>query len=85
MRQGTAAFAQDLLIESRPWAFDPKAIAVPVRIVHGELDMLCPMGHSRHTAELIPTASFEIIPGHGHISILREYPRFAADLGRQFA
>jgi pimeloyl-ACP methyl ester carboxylesterase len=84
LRQGTAAFAQDLLIEGRPWAFDPSAIAVPVRVVHGELDMLCPVGHSLHTAEVIPTASFEMIPGHGHLSIIREYPRFAQDLGHHF-
>jgi pimeloyl-ACP methyl ester carboxylesterase len=81
-RQGTAAFAQDLLIEGQPWAFDPTTITIPVRVVHGELDMLCPVGHSRHTAEVIPTASFELVPRHGHISILAEYPRFAADMAQ---
>jgi pimeloyl-ACP methyl ester carboxylesterase len=85
MRQGTAAFAQDILIENRPWSFDPGTIEVPVRVVHGAGDTLLPVGHSRHTAEVIPISSFEIMPEHGHISIFGEFPAFTSHLASHVA
>jgi pimeloyl-ACP methyl ester carboxylesterase len=79
-RQGTGGFAQDLTIENRPWAFDTGAIVAPVRVVHGDADTLVPVAHSRHTAELIPGATLDIVPGHGHISMFGELPRWCSDL-----
>ena len=79
-RQGTGGFAQDLTIEGRRWAFDPGVIVCPVRVLHGEADTLVPIAHSRHTAELIPGATLEILPGHGHLSMFNELPRVCADL-----
>ena len=73
LRQGWVGFAQDILLEARPWSFDPGNIATPVRVVHGETDIVLPVAHSRHTA-IVRTASFEIVPGHGHLSILAEFP-----------
>jgi pimeloyl-ACP methyl ester carboxylesterase len=80
MRQGIDGFAQDILIEGRPWAFDPAQIVAPVRVVQGETDNLLPRAHSQHNAAAIPTATFEIVPEHGHISIVGEFPSIAAAL-----
>jgi pimeloyl-ACP methyl ester carboxylesterase len=80
MRQGIDGFAQDILIEGRPWGFDPSTIVAPVRVLHGETDNLLPLAHSQHTAAAIPTATLEIVPEHGHISILDELPNIAAEL-----
>lgn len=80
-RQGTGGFAQDCTVESRPWAFAPSTIAIPVRVVHGEDDTIVPVAHARHTAEVVPGATLEILPGHGHLSIVVEFPRIIGELG----
>ncbi len=78
--QGVAGYAQDIHVQGRPWLFDPGRIAVPVTVMHGELDTIVPLAHSRHTAELIPGSSMRVLPGHGHMSILGELPRAASAL-----
>lgn len=79
-RQGVTGYAQDIFLQGKPWPFDPSAIALPVTVVHGDCDPLLPMAHSRHTADLIPGSIFHIVPGHGHLSILSEFPRLASAL-----
>jgi pimeloyl-ACP methyl ester carboxylesterase len=79
-RQGVTGYAQDITVQGTPWTFDPSAIAAPVRVLHGEADTVIPVAHARHTAELIPGAQLSLWPVHGHISILTEIPRLAADL-----
>jgi pimeloyl-ACP methyl ester carboxylesterase len=81
-RQGVAGYAQDILIQGRPWPFDPGSIAVPVHVVHGELDTVLPLAHSRHTSELIPGSTLHLLPGHGHFTILGELPTMASALAR---
>lgn len=81
-RQGVAGYALDIFIQGRPWPFDPSTITVPVHILHGELDTLIPVAHSRHTSELIPTSKLRVLPGHGHITIVAELPGVASDLAR---
>jgi pimeloyl-ACP methyl ester carboxylesterase len=81
-RQGVTGYAQDMVVQSRPWPFDPSVISAPVHVVHGELDTLLPLAHSRHTAELIPGSVLRTIPGHGHFTILCELPTMASALER---
>lgn len=84
-RQGVAGYAQDIVIQGRPWSFDPSAITAPVHVLHGELDTLLPQAHSRHTAELIPGSILRILPGHGHFTILGELPTVASALARSLS
>jgi pimeloyl-ACP methyl ester carboxylesterase len=84
-RHGVAGYAQDMVIQGKPWAFDPTSIAAPVHVVHGELDTLLPLAHSRHTTELIPGSILRVLPGHGHFTILGELPTMAASLSRSFS
>jgi pimeloyl-ACP methyl ester carboxylesterase len=84
-RQGVAGYAQDIVIQGRPWPFDPDGIAVPVHIVHGELDALLPLAHSRHTSELIPGSTLRVLPGHGHVTTVSELPTVASALARSLA
>ncbi len=81
-RQGVMGYAQDIVIQGRPWPFDPSAIAAPVHVVHGELDTLLPMAHSRHTSELIPGSTLRVLPGHGHFTTLGELPAMVSALAR---
>lgn len=81
-RQGVIGYAHDIVVQARPWAFDPGAIRVPVHIVHGDADAVVPLSHSRHTAELIPGSTLEVLPGHGHFTLLGELPGLASALVR---
>lgn len=81
-RQGVVGYAQDMVVQGRPWPFRPDRIAAPFHVVHGEADVVLPLAHSRHTAELIPGARLHVLPGHGHITTVAELPRLASDLGR---
>lgn len=79
-RQGVGGLAADLTIQGRPWAFDPATITAPTIVWHGEHDPYLPVAHGRHTAELIPGASFVLKHGHGHVSLVREIPQLCIDL-----
>jgi pimeloyl-ACP methyl ester carboxylesterase len=79
-RQGVAGFAQDVTVQGRPWPFDPTAIVAPTRVLHGEADTLVPIAHGRHTAEVIPGATFVPLPAHGHLSTITEIPELCGDL-----
>jgi pimeloyl-ACP methyl ester carboxylesterase len=79
-RQGVGGYAQDIVVQGRPWSFDTGAIVSPVWVLHGEADTLVAVAHARHTAEMIPGARLVTRPDQGHISILPELPHLAADL-----
>ena len=43
-----------------------KTISVPALVVHGENDGLIPPERGEETADLIPNATFKLVPGMGH-------------------
>jgi pimeloyl-ACP methyl ester carboxylesterase len=67
-------------VQGRPWDFDPASITGTVIVVHGGLDRLVPVAHSRHTAELIPESEFRIVADRGHLSLTEMLPDLAAEL-----
>lgn len=79
-RQGVAGYAQDVVIQGRPWPFDPAGITVPVHVIHGQLDTALPIAHSRHTAELISGSVLRVLDGHGHMTAVSELPIIASRL-----
>ncbi len=81
-RQGVIGYAHDIVVQGRPWPFDPSMIGVPVHVVHGDSDAVLPLAHSRHTAELIRGSNLRVLAGHGHFSILAELPSMASNLAR---
>jgi pimeloyl-ACP methyl ester carboxylesterase len=66
-RQGAVGWMDDDLAFTRPWGFDLADVAVEVRMWHGELDRLAPRAHGREVAARLPDASFELVPGKGHL------------------
>jgi pimeloyl-ACP methyl ester carboxylesterase len=84
-RQGVAGYAQDVVVQGRPWPFAPAAIAAPFQIVHGEADVCVPLAHSRHTSELIRGSTLRVLPGHGHMTTVSELPAAASALARSWA
>lgn len=69
-RRGSWGVAQDLRVLTQPWGFDLGRINVPALIRHGDADTTVPLQHARLYAEAIPGARLQILPGHGHFSIL---------------
>jgi pimeloyl-ACP methyl ester carboxylesterase len=67
-------------VQGRPWPFDPTTIACATLIFHGADDTLVPLRHAEHTASVVPGAELEVLPGHGHVSILAELPALARRL-----
>ena len=67
VRQGSSGWIADDLAFASSWGFDLASVGVPVRLWQGELDVLVPRAHGEYLARMIPEASFELIPGAGHM------------------
>jgi pimeloyl-ACP methyl ester carboxylesterase len=82
-RHGIAGYVHDVRVKGQPWPLDPSEIAVPIMIIHGDLDTIVPLHHSRMAAERIAGATLRVLPGHGHISIVPEWPPILAAFVRR--
>jgi pimeloyl-ACP methyl ester carboxylesterase len=69
LRQGPDAFAEEVILGSRPWGFDLREISVPVCFWHGDADNSTPLGMARGMAERIPKARLSVLPGQGHLFV----------------
>jgi pimeloyl-ACP methyl ester carboxylesterase len=74
MAAGPAALIDDDLAYVAPWGFDPAAITAPLLLVHGGADRMIPAAHAEWLARRCPTAELRVLPGEGHISVLRAAP-----------
>ena len=71
--QGMEGWADDGLAFARAWGFGLDQVAVPTRLWQGELDVLVPRTHGEYLARTIPGASFDLLPGLGHM-LLSHFP-----------
>jgi pimeloyl-ACP methyl ester carboxylesterase len=69
LRQGPDAFAEEVILGSRPWGFDLREISVPVRFWHGDADNSTPLGMARGMADRVPKARLSVLPGQGHLFV----------------
>jgi pimeloyl-ACP methyl ester carboxylesterase len=69
-RSGPRGAQLDTALVLREWGFDPSAIAVPVRLWHGERDTDVAPVIGRWLAEAIPGCRAEFLPDEGHISLI---------------
>jgi len=65
-RQGVQGLAHDINLVTGPWA-DLARIACPVRIIHGDRDEIAPLAMARYLKARLPRATFEVVPGAGHL------------------
>ena len=56
-----------------------EGIPVPALVVHGELDLIVPVGNGRRLARRLPHAEYVELPGRGH-DLVREAPKEVAAL-----
>jgi pimeloyl-ACP methyl ester carboxylesterase len=66
-RQDEEGVFEDDVAFAGDWGFRLEDVRGPVRLWHGELDMLVPLAHAEHAAARIPGAQLEVVPGKGHI------------------
>jgi pimeloyl-ACP methyl ester carboxylesterase len=66
LRQGPYALAHDINLVAGPWPA-LEEITCPVRIVHGDQDGIAPLAMAHHLRAALPHATFEVMPGAGHM------------------
>jgi pimeloyl-ACP methyl ester carboxylesterase len=67
VRQGARGWIDDDLAFAAPWGFELADVRVPTRLWQGEQDVLVPRSHGEYLARRIPGATFELVPGAGHL------------------
>jgi pimeloyl-ACP methyl ester carboxylesterase len=73
--RGPLGWFDDSWALSTPWGFELGEVAVPVHMWYGELDRNVPIKAARAMASKLRVASFEVIPGAGHLGWLTHEER----------
>ena len=71
---GDDGLIDDDVADARPWGFDVSQVAVPVLLVHGELDRMIPRRHASWLLSRIPAAKLWARLDDGHVSVLDVVP-----------
>jgi pimeloyl-ACP methyl ester carboxylesterase len=66
-RNGSRGAAHEFVLHSRSWRTDPRAVAMPVYLWHGDADTIVPFATARWLAERYPDARATWLPGEGHL------------------
>ena len=67
VRQGARGWIDDDLAFAASWGFALADVRTEVRLWQGELDVLVPRSHGDYLARHLPNATFELVPGAGHM------------------
>ena len=79
LQRGFDGWIDDDLAFIEPWGFELSAIAVPVAIWQGDLDLMVPFAHGAWLRRHIPAASWHSAPGNGHITLVTNYREAIVD------
>lgn len=82
LRRGGRCVAEDLALLSAPWDVDPRAVAAPVELWHGEDDATVPLAHAERLAALLGDAALRRLPGEGHYLAFARGDELVAALAR---
>ena len=74
-------WVDDGLAFVRPWGFELSAIATPVAVWAGAMDVLVPVGHARYLAGQIADSELHVVRDRGHA--LDDGPIFTWIVGRR--
>jgi len=72
-RQGAGGVVAELGLLARHWGFALGAVDRPVRLWHGEMDGIVPIGVGRGVAEALPQVRASFAPGAGHFLIYTQW------------
>jgi pimeloyl-ACP methyl ester carboxylesterase len=74
LRQGATGLAWDNVAWSGPWGFDLAEVRCPVSLWYGDSDPLVPSFHGEWFAAHLPNVvEFVVVPGAGHLALMRHW------------
>ena len=73
LRPGPRGVRQDAALMVSPWGLDPRAVAMPVHLWHGEEDHFASPCVVRHLVAALPRVQARFYPGEGHVTLLLNY------------
>ena len=79
-RQGVTAFADEVILASKPWGFPLQDITAPVHLWHGEEDPNTPIAMAQAMAVAIPNCRTTLLPGEGHLFLFERWGEILSDL-----
>ena len=71
VRQGTRGEVTEYVVFARPWGFALEDVPGPVHVWEGSEDKMLPPAYPKILLDHLPQATFTMVPGEGHISLLR--------------
>jgi pimeloyl-ACP methyl ester carboxylesterase len=73
-RQGGAGNLETVLVEIKPWGFDPARVKFErVYLWHGEQDHIAPVAAARLLAQALPHCTATYYPDAGHFSTIVQH------------
>ncbi len=79
-RQGVTAFADEVILVSKPWGFRLQDVTAPVHLWHGEEDRNTPMAMARAMAAAIPNCRTTYLPDEGHLFLFVRWREILQEL-----
>ncbi len=79
-RQGVRAFADEVILVSKPWDLRLEQITMPVHLWHGEEDHSTPIAMARAMAAAIPNGRATCLPHEGHLFLFDRWGEILEDL-----
>jgi pimeloyl-ACP methyl ester carboxylesterase len=73
LRSGTLGVIRDYCVFGDPWGFDLEDVKIPVHVWQGADDTMCPPEDPVLLARHLADAELSIVPGEGHISLMRNH------------
>jgi len=78
--RGYDGWRDDDLAFLADWGVDLAGIQVPVSIWQGDQDRMVPRGHGRWLGEHVAGATTHLVPGEGHLSLMKNIDAIVAQL-----
>jgi pimeloyl-ACP methyl ester carboxylesterase len=73
LRSGTLGVIRDYRVFGDPWGFRLEDVRIPIHIWQGGEDTVNPPGDPVLLAEHLADAQLSIVPGEGHVSLMRNH------------
>jgi pimeloyl-ACP methyl ester carboxylesterase len=80
--RGYDGWRDDDLAFLTDWGFDLAGIQVPVSIWQGDQDRMVPRDHGRWLGEHVAGATIDLVPGEGHLSLMKNIDTIMAALAQ---